>query len=1016
MEHDKEKRTSLIRDGQSRKQRFPKELDPFFARIDDRTRKELLKFAAEYAKELKYFDSDTNRPDGDWRPFFEAVGGADITKLKGYDTHEPHIALYLAFLLLFRHAQKYMNGLTGRHLDFYYQDVLGFRKRGPLPDKTHVVFELKKKVSDQLIEAGTLLKAGKDSRGKELFYALTEDLLLTRSEIRGLRSVFVTSGNVVHIAPVANSSDGLGGELKSDEPKWRPFGHEGLPKADIGFAIASPLLALKGGIRTVTVHLSLSYLGETDPDSLKEVLFSVYLTAEKGWIGPKQVSLEQVPGTNGQFRFSFTLQKDEGAVAAYSADIHGSNFETSSPLMQVLLNMEKSDGGYTYSREVRVKSLRLTVEDSGIEDLTIENDLGSIAPGKSFMPFGPNPEKGSRFYIGHEEAFAKNLDGFSIGITWKVPSGDLSSCYTNYTTKVSNSYFKAKLTAPDGTTWNSVDLFDGTDAARPVVIPGKKKKVRVKPLEAIEYKPYALLQQNNKWAMNELKMINLTSKVPILQQAAGRVSVPSKKGYIVLHLLTDFLHKEYRELYTTRIIKYTKGETKTLTLPGEPYTPVIRSIRLGYSASTAETDLTSISEKDYLNKELEFFHVTAFGQMRVHRFLKKQLEFDVDENIYMLPQYREEGEFYVGLENVKPLQNLPLLLQAAEGSANPGKERPDITWSILSDNYWRELKESEILSDTTNGLLTSGIIKFFIPAEATSSNTILPGGCCWLRAAIGKETDAATQLVDVRANAVLAAFRDRDNDPAHLGKPLKAGSIRKLAEPLAAIKTIEQPYASFGGEMSENRDLFYSRVSERLRHKNRSVDIWDYERMPLENFPSIYKAKCISHSSLDSYNAPGHVTVVVVPDLRNRNAVDRLKPKAPKDTLSEIEDFLGRHAGAFVRIHVTNPSYEEVKLDFKVAFRRGCDFGYHKGALNEEIKRFLSPWAFDDGKDIAFGGRVHKSVILNFIEEIPYVDYVTDFKMFHIVRGKAATDTETATVSEPKAILVSYNEHSIEKV
>ncbi len=1009
---ERKKKVFLVRDGQSRTRRFPRELDPFFARIDDRTRKELLGFAAEYAGELKYFDAAVNRPDGDWRPFFEAVNEPEIARLKGYGAHEPHIALYMAFLLLFRHAQKYMNGLTGRHLDFYYCDVLGFRRKGATPDKAHVVFELKKNVDDQLIEAGTLLKAGKDSKGKELFYALTEDLLVTRAEIKGLRSVFVDPDNVVHIAPVANSSDGLGGELEGDEPKWRPFGHNGLPKAEIGFALASPVLALRGGVRTVTVRLALSDLGGVDPGTVEEALFNVYLTGEKGWMGPVEVSLRQQEG-EGRFVFSFTLGSDEGPVTAYNPGIHGGGFETSFPLMQVLLDQEKNDKGYDSLRDVQIKSAGITVDVSDVEDLTIENDLGSIAPGKSFMPFGPNPEKGSSLYIGCDEAFSKDLDGFSLKITWKVPSKKLSTCYENYDTKVSNSYFKAKLTAPDGTTWNNVALFDGTDASRPVEIPGKKKKVSVKALEVLELKPYILQQQSNTWAVEELKAINLTSKVAFPAEAAAGVSAPTKKDRVELRLQTDFLHKEYRELYTTRIIEYTTGKTKTLDLPGEPYTPVIQSIRLNYTASTAEADLASVSEQDYLGQEVQFFHVTAFGQMRVHRFLKRQLKFKVDETIHLLPQYRGEGEFYLGIENVAPLQDLPLLLQAAEGSANPEKERPAVTWSILSDNHWRELKEGEILSDATDGLLKSGIIKFTIPAEATTGNTILPGGCCWLRASVEENTDALTQLVDVRTRAVLVEFRDRDNDPAHPGKPLEAGSISKLAEPLAAIKGVEQPYASFGGEMPEDRELFYSRVSERLRHKNRAVNIWDYERMTLENFPSLYKAKCISHSSRDSYDAPGEVTVVVVPDLRNRNAVDRLKPKAPKDTLSEVEEFLGRRAGAFVRINVTNPSYEEIRLDFKVAFHRDCDFGYYKGVLNEAIKGFLSPWAFDDGKDIEFGGRVHKSVMLNFIEELPYVDYVTDFRMFHLVEGEGEKEKETATVTEPKAILVSSNEHRI---
>jgi len=57
--------------------------------------------------------------------------------------------------------------------------------------------------------------------------------------------------------------------------------------------------------------------------------------------------------------------------------------------------------------------------------------------------------------------------------------------------------------------------------------------------------------------------------------------------------------------------------------------------------------------------------------------------------------------------------------------------------------------------------------------------------------------------------------------------------------------------------------------------------------------------------------------------------------------------------------------------------------------LNEELKKFLSPWAFEEGEDIIFGGKVYKSSILAFIEKRPYVEYVTDLKLYHLNKGAA---------------------------
>ena len=111
-------------------------------------------------------------------------------------------------------------------------------------------------------------------------------------------------------------------------------------------------------------------------------------------------------------------------------------------------------------------------------------------------------------------------------------------------------------------------------------------------------------------------------------------------------------------------------------------------------------------------------------------------------------------------------------------------------------------------------------------------------------------------------------------------------------------------------------------------------------------------------------------------------------------------------------MHVENPAYEEINVDFNVSFHSG-DFVYYKGVLDQDIKRFLSPWAYDEGQDIVFGGQIHKSVILNFIEQRPYVDYVTNFKMYHLTGDR---DVEIAVASNPKAILVSGTEHTITSV
>jgi hypothetical protein len=82
--------------------------------------------------------------------------------------------------------------------------------------------------------------------------------------------------------------------------------------------------------------------------------------------------------------------------------------------------------------------------------------------------------------------------------------------------------------------------------------------------------------------------------------------------------------------------------------------------------------------------------------------------------------------------------------------------------------------------------------------------------------------------------------------------------------------------------------------------------------------------------------------------------------------------------------------------------------------LKQELIAFLSPWAFDAERPIAFGGRVYRSVLLDFVEERAYVDYVTDFRMYSYT-GDSPYGPDLAEIQArtPDAILVSDATHDV---
>jgi hypothetical protein len=384
-----------------------------------------------------------------------------------------------------------------------------------------------------------------------------------------------------------------------------------------------------------------------------------------------------------------------------------------------------------------------------------------------------------------------------------------------------------------------------------------------------------------------------------------------------------------------------------------------------------------------------------------------------------------EAECYLGIATLAPPQNLSLLFQVADGTANPLalKPVPHIDWSYLAADQWMPFPENAVV-DGTGGLLDSGIVRLAVPADATNDNRLMPAGQHWIRAAVHEASDAVCRLRLVAAQALETVFVDQGNAPEFPAAPLPPGTIAQLAMPVASVKGIAQPFPSFGGRGAERRDDFYRRVSERLRHKDRAIDLWDYERLVLEAFPQVYKVKCLNHTQYEPADsegtgpcsggiyrelAPGHVTLVALPSLRGQSQRDPLKPYTSLGLLGDIQAYLARRCSGFVRLHVRNPQFEELRVAFALKLRDGYDEAYYTPQMQQAITRFLSPWAFDDASTPSFGGRIHKSALIAFVEGQACVDYVTDFRLYRDVpcQPPGSVDLDDAVGSRAVSILVS---------
>ena len=716
---------------------------------------------------------------------------------------------------------------------------------------------------------------------------------------------------------------------------------------------------------------------------------------------------------NNRIIIKRTITRDQEAIVAYNEKVLLDPFKTKWPVVKILLNTESKANPYIYKdlKDLEIASADIVVDVREIKNLVIQNDQSVLDPGKPFQPFGNRPIIGSNYYIGSWEVFQKALNELKINIKWfGLPEEGFTTHYTNYhpnSPQRTNTSFTVKTGLLDKKSWKEVDADSSAlfsqDASNKLL---SDHSIIFASSDPAGEPPVALL--GNIERDEQLKTFD-------------EYDQESHKGFIRLSLrTTDFGHKEYATSYTKAVLIAINppdgsdpDEDYTDKLPNEPYTPEIEEISLSY-ISSEKIFTQEQSEKDYKDRVEQFFHIHPTGVGEINA---------TSSSNQLLPQFNNEGELYIGIKDLKPPQNLSVLFQIAEGTSDPDLTPPEINWSYLSANSWIPFPQQNILSDSTKGMITTGVVQFAIPSDVSNNNTILTNGLYWIKATAEKDSFGIPQLIEIKCQAAKVVFDDNDNDPDYLSKPMAEKTISKLIVADSSIKKIEQPFTSFGGKVKEESNDFYTRISERLRHKNRSITIWDYERIILQNFPSVYKVKCLNHTyfkgTYTSINeaAPGNVSLIIVSNIRNKNAVDPLKPRTSLVTLYDIEAFISSIRSPFISVHVYNPLFEEIKVKFNVQFHQGFDKGIYQVKLEEAIIQHLSPWAFETGSDIVFGGKIHKSVILNFVEEQPYVDYITCFEMFHIVPddplNDPTKDIDEAVASTSASVLGSAAEHLI---
>ena len=999
--------------------------------------------------------------------------------------HEPAIALFIVFLRLLQKANGRLNRFGERHLDFYYNRLLGTRARHPQPDQLFFALRPTQGKSEIPFPAGTeLVTRDSDGIGEIVFISERETLVSDASvdtlcTLRFERDRFISPetelGYVTRIKALRRDSAVAEGSAValSDWPVFgtssRLAGHKSAQDARIGFAVASPLLLLREGQRSVEIQVELGDHGESDrrecyalfhddlqallnrpadgehafhlllgrifrhfilsasgegmsaafrqqltagarqllaphaqrvveqllrlgPEALFQRLlkdvFELSLTTPTGWYSVDRFIMTRLESDRTQSRrglwFRFTLGSEVDPIVAYAAEIHGGQLGEASPLIRFQLNPQASFCAYSLLDRLRLEAVTIDVSVQGLRRLKLYNNTGKIDPSKPFQPFGPLPTLSSYLALGSYELAQKRPTNLTLKLEWaNLPTcfGGFAAHYAGYQREITEETIRVDVSLLQDGIW-------------------RPKQERQRPAVCL-FQPTSPSDRLNATRSIDIEDLDLFRPIDAsLGEDQFDLQRGIRNGFIRLGLSAPegaFGHADYPLLMSQTLADNFRSKKPFGKLPNAAYTPLIADLSLDYTARTRICVEETGAAKPAQSRQ-RIFHLHPFGYQEVRSFR-------VGNPYALLPRYETDGNLFIGVTGGASGQALSLLFDLNEETSQQTRfESPAISWYYLSLQGWRPMPAMNIVLDTTNGFICSGIVTLILPSDLDRQSTLMPAGKAWIRVGANERLDSLPRLRSVHTNALRASRRiDSGEAPmVHLSPDCQwrtAGSVAGVAE-------VVQISGSYAGSASEDRRRYLTRVSERLAHKARAINVWDYERLVLEKFPDVFKVKCFEGLVAGEFNPqdaeprprPGHILVVVVPAPGEGEGLACRRPMLDVMQLNEIRRFIRQSASPFVEVEVRNPLYERVQVRCKAKFVDDTNLGFYIRKLNDDVSAFLCPW-MPFGYQARFGWMINREEVEGYVRSRDYVEYVTDFSMLHITEDDEDLYTLADTVS-----------------
>ncbi|AEI95647.1 hypothetical protein [Roseobacter litoralis] len=600
-----------------------------------------------------------------------------------------------------------------------------------------------------------------------------------------------------------------------------------------------------------------------------------------------------------------------------------------------------------------IETISIRTQVTGLRRLAAFSDDGPLVTDQTFQPFGPRPSEGATFQVGCAEMARKPVKSVNICLEWSGmpnPVGGFETHYATYGRGIDIPDPKLTIDYLSGAGWKTV-------SSEPV------------PLFQSEGVSASL---KSEWEFSGKitgRSIPATGTVSA-QEYQSRQTI--RAGMIRMTLtgtaggfLTDRYPMALVEAMRPRLVKL--GERK---IPPAPFIPEVAKFSLSYTAE----GMIELNAPETARAGEEVRQSGPFGSVSV--FPKR-----MHKRIQLFPKRLGYGQVCFQLTGANKTGPTALTINlASSGHLRRVPARNPLSWFYLSAHGWQQMPETAISSDTTVGLMRSGIVVIDLPDDATEHSTEMPAGGVWFAAvATQPNVEIFPSLSAAKVNGVWARRMDdtwKKSDAPRVWRftPAQPG--------LTSIQEIPIPTTS---RPPEPREIFLARVGERLRHRRRGVTPWDMERLVLEEFPDVWMAKCLPHLRTENAApAPGHMTLVVARK-QSEDAVLRNPQPALFDvtTLNSIQKWLSQFTSEACTVDVVNPTFERLQVRAKLTANVKRENGAIAQLLRRDLRKFLSVWTADASMK-RFGWSLNIQMLRAHIAEKDYIEKITDFSVLHL--------------------------------